>query len=178
MLVTIKPDVTGSPSEFSQLDRILYRIEDGAHDWEIEDEDALLTSPWLISRAHHQEFVRGLIKDSTYPKAPRFSRKLVVCATPQANAQPTELPPKQAAQFVSKPLYVLMENKFTDGTLLDIAIKFLAPSHIAALHTDPRIELIEYVGAGGLGEIPKHIADRRQQAAERGNSIALDCLHR
>lgn len=166
MLVTIRDDVTSCASAFRSLDQIFLRIEAGAHDWQIDDVDALFTSTWLANRNDYREYVENLVKANAYPKPIRFSRQLVVCATPQPNARPTELVPEAAAQFVSKPLLVLMENKFTDGTLFDIAVEFLAPPDIAHNLTERKVGMIEYLSAGGLGEIPKHIQDRKREAAD------------
>lgn len=166
MLITISSDATNASTEFGQLDRIFYRIEDRAHDWKIDNEDALLKSEWLKNRPDSVEFVKKMVQDASYPKQPRFTRQLHVCMQPKSDAAPTELAPQQAAHFVQEPLYVLMENKFTDSILLNTAIKFLAPEELTDPCLKPEYKAISHIGAGGIGEIPKHIQDHRERAKE------------
>ena len=109
----------------------MHRIEDGAHEWDIDDPSALETSAWLRSaRPVFREFFENAVKRSTYPMSLHF-RRVVVTTHPSAG----EFTPRQAAPFVGKPLYVLVENRFTDGHLLHAALTILGTSSLFELLT-------------------------------------------
>jgi hypothetical protein len=173
MRITILPDAVQSDADWGSFDRILHRIEDGAHEWEINDPNALADSCWLAQlRRNHRQLYEGAAKKGAYPANSIFRRQLIVADKPICNVKPDQLRPEQAAVFVNLPLYVLMENRFTDGALLDTAIEFLASEPLPTLHRQD-IKLIEYVHAGGNGEIPKHIDEQVSLAARRAIPVRM-----
>jgi hypothetical protein len=161
MRILFNADVLDDEASWRYLDRILTRIADGAHDWEFADVDIVDASQWARTLKHYErEVFEKAAKEASYPYTGIFRRKVEVCAQPQQGVKPDQLLPKQAASFVQQPLAVIMENKFTDGKLLDIALEFLAPPTLWRLHQDADCRLIEYIGAGGVGEINKTVKER------------------
>jgi hypothetical protein len=161
MRILFNADVLHDEPSWPYLDRILTRIADGAHDWEFADVDVVDASQWARTLKHYErEVFEKAAKEASYPYTGIFRRKVEVCAQPQQGVKPDQLLPKQAASFVQQPLAVIMENKFTDGKLLDIALEFLAPPTLWRLHQDTDCRLIEYIGAGGVGEINKTVKER------------------
>ncbi len=89
---------------------------------------------------------------------------MIVALTPAEG----ELTPQQAARYVSKPLYVLVENRFTDGQLLTTVLEFLAPDALRNLLADDVPDLIYCDSPGGNGELPKLIQDYANKAVGDG----------
>ena len=176
MRILFNADVLQDSPSWPYLDRILTRIADGAHDWEMPDVDVevLAVSPWAQAfKDYEREVFEKAAKDASYPYQGIFRRKLEVCAQPQQGVNSDQLMPKQAASFVQQALAVIMENQFTDGRLLDIALEFLAPAQLWQLHQDKDCRLIDYVGVGGVGDINKTVKARITRASESNLPLRL-----
>lgn len=165
MRIIIKPDAVTDATKWTLIDRILQRIEDGAHEWDVDNPEELEKTDWLSQvRPPHRELFEGAAKKSAYPNQGPYQRKIVVSSVPHEG----ELSPSKAAIFLDRPLFVLMENQFTDGVLLDCALNFLGSPASQKLHQNRPYKLIKYVNAGGNGEIPKHVRDQLQEALSLG----------
>jgi hypothetical protein len=167
MRINIATSALACPDNHAYLDGILMRMRDGAHDWEIPSEhiDEFLDSEWLSRQDSYQrKFFEESAKFSTYPYQGIFERKLLVAAEPTNDG---ELSAELSCLFANEPLYVLMENKFTDGKLLNLAIKFLGSPNLQRLTSNLALSAIEYVSAGGNGELPKHIEHLINTAAAK-----------
>ncbi|MBP2227159.1 hypothetical protein J2847_000426 [Azospirillum agricola] len=158
-------DAVASPEVWTYLDRIVHRIEDGAHIWEIYEPDTLEASEWLkAGRRGFLELFEGAVRRASYPSGDLHKRRVVVSLDPANGA----LTPQKAARYVSKPLAVLVENRFTDGKLLDTALELLAPESLRLLLGSGVPDLILCDGPGGNGELPKLIEEYVALAAADG----------
>ena len=165
MRVLIKKDAIESSDHWTLIDRILQRIEDGAHEWHMSDPEPFEETDWLKQiRGVHRSLFEGAAKKSAYPNQTVHMKSLIISSNPADD----EMLPGAAATFLDRPLYVLMENKFTDGILLDCALNFLGGEELISFFKNRPYKLIEYVSAGGNGEIPKHVQDHLDQSKKLG----------
>lgn len=166
MRIHFHENVLNNREHFRHLDRILTRITDGAHDWQIDDVDAIASSEWYKEmKLYERDLFEKAAREASYPYAGLFCRQLQVCNDVQNKNQ---LGPVEAAHFVQQPLTILMENTNTDGALLCIAMEFLARPELWQLHQNPQLGLIAIAGVGGIGEIPKTIDAKIDEANNAG----------
>ncbi|MHB1292301.1 MAG: hypothetical protein ACYCY5_08960 [Sulfuricella sp.] len=170
MKVVFKEDAVSKPDSWTHLDRIIHRIEDGAHEWSIENPDSLGVSEWLRNcRPSLRELFKDAVKKDAYPTQTLHSRSVFVSVNPNSG----ELSPQQAARYVAKPLYVLVENRFTDGQLLETALDVLSPEPLQVLRKNKIPDLIYCDGPGGNGELLKLIQDYVAKAQEECNPARI-----
>lgn len=160
-------DALQDPQHWDYLDRILVTVDDGWHEWQIDDPDLLETSPWLqgsnrplLRKLYEQATVR-----STYPSAGYLHRQFWVVSIATA---PGILTPPVAARFLGRPLCVCVENRFTDGVFLDAVLEVLAPDELRAFLDGCAVSPINCDSGGGNGELPKIIEAHVQQLAALG----------
>ena len=165
MMVVFKEDAASNPADLTFLDRIIHRIEDGAHEWSIENPASLEASDWMHNcRPNLLELFKDAVKKQSYPRQRFPLRSVTVTANPKAG----ELTPQQAARYVSKPLFVLVENRFSDGELLSTALRYMSPAPLQKLLNSNVHDLIYCDSAGGNGELLKLIRDY-DATAKRGS---------
>lgn len=166
MRVVFKEDTAASSrDEWRHLDHIVNRIEDGAHEWSIEAPESLEASDWLRDgRSSLRELFKDAVKKDAYPRRILHSRSVFVSVNPNSG----ELSPQQAARYVAKPLCVLVENRFTDGQLLETALDVLSPEPLQILRKNKTPDFIYCDGPGGNGELLKLIQDYVAKAQEDG----------
>lgn len=163
MRVVFKEDAASNPDCWTYLDRIVHRIEDGAHEWAIENPDSLEASNWLRNgRPSLREFFQDAVKKDAYPRQVLHSRSVFISVNPNSG----ELSPQQAARYVAKPLYVLVENRFTDGQLLETALDVLSPEPLQILRKNKTPDFIYCDGPGGNGELLKLVQEYVAKAQE------------
>ncbi|TWA60422.1 hypothetical protein FBZ82_12178 [Azospirillum brasilense] len=172
MRVRFKDCALSSAKNFKHLDAIIARVEVGAHEWDIVDPDAIEQSHWLASaRDYCKEVFEKAAKASSYPSGYEIHKRLIIVA---AAPNGGELDPDKASRCLSKPLKIIVENKFTDGAFLDCILHFLAPEKLRKLHIEDCVpDLFEVEGAGGLGEVPKHVHYRAAAAVQEGLPIRI-----
>lgn len=172
MRVRFKNCVLSSEENFRHLDTIMARIEVGAHEWEIDDPDLIEKSQWLESaRSFCREIFEKATKASSYPSSYVIHKRLIIVAVTPDDG---ELGPEKASRYLSKPLKIIVENRFTDGTFLDCIVRFLGPEMLRKLHAEGRVsDFLEVEGAGGLGEVPKHIQYRVEAALQEGLPLRM-----
>ncbi len=170
MRIVFKEDATSNPDVWTHLDRIVHRIEDGAHEWSIENPDSFEASGWLRhDRPSLRKLFQDAIKKDAYPRQSLHLRSVFVSVNPNSG----ELSPQQAARYFSKPLYVLMENRFTDGQLLETALDVLSPEPLQVLRQNNTPDLIDCDSPGGNGELLKLIPEYVAKAKKEGIPVRI-----
>ncbi|HEV7371785.1 hypothetical protein [Arenibaculum sp.] len=172
MRVRFKDCALSSAKQFRHLDAIIARVEVGAHEWDIDDPDTIEQSGWLAgAREYCKEVFEKATKTSSYPSSSGIHKRLVIVA---AFPKEGEMDPDKASRYLSKPLRIIVENRFTDGAFLDCILRLLAPEKLRKLRVENNVpDLIEVDGAGGLGEVPKHVRYRTEEAAQEGLPIRI-----
>lgn len=165
MRIVLRADAVCCSEVWSLLDRIVHRIEDGAHVWDIDDPEALESTMWLLqARPSFRELFAHAVKNGAYPIEAIHTRRVIVTINPGDG----EMTPQQAVKYVTKPLYVLMENRFTDGLFVETVLEFLAPEPLRQLRKRNVGNLIFFDGPGGSGELRKLVEYYASKAAHEG----------
>lgn len=171
MRVVFRADVFHNQTAWSDLDRIVCRTDEGAHEWEIDDPDAIEESDWLRgSRSNIREVYEKATIRSSYPFSNCLHARRVIVS---GHAGSDHLPPALALAYLSGPLFVLGENKFSDGLLLSTILTLLAPEPLRSLYKRKINNFIEPDHGGGIGELIKHVEWRIQEAADKGVPVRL-----
>jgi hypothetical protein len=162
--ITIDTSVANDPDAHRWLDRILHRIEDGWHVWDLTgtpDADAIEATTWISDPGRQGHRLRELLVTSTrrgaWTLAPH-TRRVRVTAHPAAE---DELAPEQACRLSDEPLLILVENRDSDGAFVERVVTELDK----ALHGVWRREgePIRFDSVGGTGQMPQEV-DRRTHA--------------
>lgn len=167
MLFAIHPQaMNGDETVLNALDSILARIESEVHDMRIVEADQLEDSQWFktsrqLRKKMLAEVAQASIYQSSRKRGPHLRRIKVNDAVSATCAR----------NIANTPLSVLVENDFSDGALVEAAIRVLAGPKTVALcfgeasKLDPPAFQIE--SGGGQGELPKRLKKYLTEAAER-----------
>ncbi len=173
MLFVIHPQaMNGDEAVLDALDSILARIEGEVHDMKIREADQLEDSHWFntsrqLRKKMLKEVAQASIYQSSRTRGPHLHRIQVSDAASVTCAR----------NIANTPLMVLVENDFSDGALVEAAIRVLAgPKAIAlcfgeASRIDPPAFQIE--SAGGHGELAKRLKKYLAEAVARGRQPRL-----
>jgi hypothetical protein len=143
-----------------ELAAILVRFEDGWHVWHCEDIEATEQSPFVGAQGRRaRELLRTALTSQAWAGANRrlHFRQIVV----SLSGQPGTLTPAAARRLAEQPLRVLMESRFSDGRFLDAVLELLGAPE--TLRMKRRGGLV-YDHAGGVGDLPKLILERKSEA--------------
>lgn len=170
-LVPIEIDVTAANDPASQdwLNRILNKMEDGWHIWDTTKQASPTTiqrSLWLRDPRVHELHVAS-IKRNAWTLAPH-GRSVRVTTIPSGNNQ---LTPEQAARLAEEPLWILVENRRSDGAFVERVVTELDK----ALHKLWRRpgEPIRFDSLGGAGQMADEIRRRTRGKNPRPRLVAI-----
>lgn len=164
--------MNGEEAVLDELDGILRRIEDDVHEGELVGVDELEVTAWYqLSRPLRRKLLEEIAEASLYRAArtrgPHLRRIEVNDATSAA----------QARRIAYTPLLVLLENRESDGALVEAALRTLAePTTIELCFGQPsRLEppAFQTDSGGGHGELRKLIARCLEDAMSRGHPPRL-----
>lgn len=160
MRIVIDPGAANDPDAHRWLDRILHRIEDGWHVWDVSesDPDALERSTWIDGRNRQGDWVRDFLVESVqrgaWTLAPH-GRQVRVTQRPVGT---DELVPEQACRLADEPLVVLVENRNSDRAFVERVMKELDRDLRALWGRDG--EPIRFDSTGGVGEMRREVEAR------------------
>ena len=156
------------------LDRILYRIEDEWHVWDTTSQSntsALDATSWINDRGDQGQWVKDILVASTqrdaWTSAPH-GRSVRVTNSPKA---PDELMPEDAVRLADEPLYILVENRVSDGAFVERVVKELDQS-LYVLWQRPG-EPIRIDSVGGKGQMAQEVTRRKQGKPYRPRFVAI-----
>lgn len=165
MRVSIKKEVLNSAAEFIHLDSIVRLFGSGRHLWDIQEQDLdfLLESTWVKNNQHAGEIIDSINKTFTYdiypenkPENKFHTKQIFITISAQSK---TEFVPRDAADYLHKPAYVMVENSSSDGDFLDAMIEAF---HRKDLKEAQKDGWWEYRHIGGYGELEKQIEQLRK----------------
>ena len=161
MRITIDISAANDPDAHQWLDRILHRIEDGWHVWDLTDTpdaDAIEATTWVSDPGRQGSRLRELLVASTrrsaWTLAPH-TRCLRVTAHPAA---PDELAPEQACRLADEPLVILVENRDSDGAFVGRVVTELDKSLHGVWRREG--EPIRFDSVGGADQMPREVESR------------------
>lgn len=174
MRIRIDPSAANDPDAFQWLDRVLHKIVDGWHVWDTinqADPDLMTKTKWIRDRGHHGKWVHSMLVASTqraiWTLAPH-GRLVSITASPTA---PDELTPQDACRLAEEPLFILVENRFSDGAFVRRVIQEL-DEPLWALWNQPggpvRIDSV-----GGKGQMIDEVKSRMQGQTFRPRLAAV-----
>ena len=172
MRITIDIGAANDPDAHQWLDRMLARIEDGWHVWDVTatagDFEA---TRWFSDPGRQGNRLRELLVASTrrsaWTLAPH-TRRLRVSRQPAA---PDELMPEPAYHLVNEPLVILVENRFSDGAFVERIVKELDKSlrGLWSRQGDP----IQFDSVGGVGQMPEEVERRVERVPYRPRLVTV-----
>lgn len=174
MRIAIDLSAANDPDAHRWLDRIVHRIEDGWHVWDLTgapDVDAIESTPWIHDPGRQGQRLRDLlvasIRRNAWTPAPH-GRRVRVTTHPAA---PDELTPEGAFNLADEPLVIVVENRHGDGGFVERILKELDRS-VRALWSCPG-EPIRFAGAGGAGQMPLEAKKRARGLPYRPRLVAV-----
>ena len=173
MRIAIDASAADHPDAHQWLDRILYRIEDGWHVWELDDSvdpDALSATSWIRGRDMQGDWVRELLVASIQRGAwtPPHGRFVRVTTHPAAT---DELAPEHAFRLADEPLVILVENRDSDGPFVERVVKELDTSLRGLWGRGG--EPIRFDSVGGSGQMPQAVRARSHGRPYRPRLVAV-----
>ena len=161
MRVVLYKNVLADKSYESDLDHIVDRIDRGAHEWEVDDPDDIANSAWLQGgRSHLRELFDKASTHGIYSTI--HKQRVTVTAQPDSH-DPWTMTPSVAVHFLDKPLLILLENEFSDAIFLRAVLGVLGLKEFLEYCRDAPNAIV-CKGAGGIGEMPKHVINQLQEA--------------
>lgn len=147
-----------SDDDHQLLQRILGTIVDGWHDWaHPEPNDPVFGSYFSNNSLHYELAVKSYSRVTAYGN---FDSRIVTIVPNDDSIDPAlnHYPLKQAFDYLSQPLRILVENEISDGKFFRRLLSVVDPSLAETFdHARPRVSFDQ---GGGNSEIPKLIKER------------------
>ena len=165
MYVYLNTNLFSTEECFRDLDRILHFFEAGKHEWIVEsdeDVDAILDSEWLNSQIHRvssiaAEFIKRAYQNSIHISPNQRKNRHVIHVNLNDNQHVISI--KFAVDYLNEPLYILVENEFSDKCFLDAIFKCFRKKG-KKIRKAFEHNWIQYYNAGGKTMINKIIEDK------------------
>ena len=168
MRIIVDISAANDPDAHPWLDRILHRIEDGWHVWDltdVPDADAIEATTWFNDPGRQgtrlREMLVTAIRRSAWTLAPH-TRRLRVTARPAAV---DELAPEDAYLLAVEPLVIFVENRESDRPFIERVVAALDPSLNGLLQRAG--EPIRFDSVGGGDQMPQEVERRARAARHR-----------
>ena len=174
MRITIDISAANDPDAHQWLDRILHRIEDGWHVWDLTDTpdaDAIEATTWISDPGRQGNRLRELlvasIQRGAWTLAPH-ERCVRVTLHPTAS---DELAPEQACRLADEPLVILVENRDSDGAFVKRVVIELDKSLHGLWRREG--EAVRFDSLGGAGQMPQEVENRTSALPYRPRLVAV-----
>ena len=167
----IEIDFTAANDPASQvwLDRILNKIEDGWHVWDTTTQanpNTLHGSIWLSDPRVRSMHTASIKRNAwTFPPRGKFVQ---VTTKPRTSDQ---LTPQDAARFSEEPLWILVENRQSDGAFVKRVVRELDKT-LHGLWNSPGAP-IRIDSLGGTGQMPQEVRRRTRGKNPRPRLVAM-----
>ena len=173
MRIVIDPGAANDPDAHQWLDRILYRIKDGWHVWDLSesDPDALQRTTWIDGRNRQGDWVRDFLVASVQRGAWTLAPHGRQVRVKQRPVGTDELAPEQACRLADEPLMILVENRISDGPFVKRVVKELDMSlhKLWGRDTEP----IRFDSVGGAGQMWQVVETRIGRTSYRPRLVAV-----
>lgn len=156
MLIEIEPNTANDSRAHNWLDRLLHRIEDGWHIWDVTGLEGYTQTSWVAERGSQGLWINDLYKAAVRQSAwsstlhQRYIR--VTCEPCGVN----ELTPEQGARFADEKLVIIVENRNSDGDFLERIVSELDGGLGKWMRRSPEPTRIDSLG--GKGEMEKEVS--------------------
>ena len=174
MRIEIDLSVADDPNAHRWLDRILHKIEDGWHVWDItrrSDPEAFRATMWISGRGNHGHWVSEMlvaaIRRGAWSLAPHERRVRVTTHPNTAD----DLKPKDATRLAEEPLTILVENRFSDGAFVERVAKEL-DNGLRSMWGRPG-DPVRFDSVGGMGQMLDEVERRAQGVLVRPRLVTI-----
>ena len=174
MRIEIDLSVANEEDAHQWLDRILYKVQDGWHVWDItrdSDPEAFRTTTWISARGQQGEWVSDMlvasIKRGAWSLAPHERRVRVTMHTSTTD----DLKPEDATRLAEEPLMVLVENRLSDGAFVERVAKEL-DNGLRKLWDKPG-DPVRFDSVGGMGQMLDEVDRRSRKARFRPRLVVV-----
>lgn len=174
MRVEIACSVANDPNAHQWLDRILHKIDDGWHVWDLarlSDPTVFQSTPWISGRGTQGDWVTQIlvasIKRGAWSLAPHERRLRVTTHPATAN----ELEPEDAARLAEEPLTILVENRVSDGAFVERVTKEL-DNRLRSLWKQPG-DPVRFDSVGGVGQMLAEVERRSLGRSVRPRLVVI-----
>lgn len=168
MRVVFAAEVLERQEAWRFLTRILHKVDDGWHLWEVDDPDLVETSSWYRNRSGDR-LLDELLRESVVRAAWSSTDGLhaqSVRVTDRPSNETWELEPKPAAWALEEPLRVVVEDRESDGLFLDVVVRTLGPEELVELY-ELQPSPLKVVSPGGRDKIRRHLETDLQEIEKR-----------
>ena len=176
MRIVIDISAANDPDAHPWLDRILHRIEDGWHVWDLTDTpdaEAIEATPWASDLGRQGNRLRELLVAATQRSAwtlEPHTRRLRVTALPAAPDE-LELAPEQASRLTDEPLVILVENRDSDGAFIARIVTELDKSLHGVWQREGKP--IRFDSVGGVGQMREEVERQAGARPYRPRLVAV-----
>jgi len=183
--VAFSPEILEKTEAWDDLDRILYTVDDGWHLWEVEDPGTVEASTWFEQAGRRQVALRELLEESAERsvwESPRGPHALLVVVAERAGPRDWELEPGVARRALAEPLWILVENRRSDGAFFGAVFEALGGDALRRLCqcSPPPLRYDSPGGNQGLVPLIDHYLDDPAWAGIPRRLLVLtdsDALH-
>ena len=174
MRIEIDLSVANDPEALRWLDRILLKIDDGWHVWDMADQpdpQEIEATTWFRDPGRQgcrlRELLVKSVQRSAWTLAPH-RRSIRVTAHP---CTPDELTPEDASRLADEPLYILVENQFSDGPFVERVVEELdKPLHDLWKRPGKPVQI---ASVGGKGQMRQDVDHRTSGKPYRPRLVAI-----
>lgn len=129
MRIAIDERAADEPEALHWLNRILNRVEDGWHIWDVSgleqyQDSALFNDEGVVGRQARDLFHAAVSRSAWTSDQALHGRRIRVTLAPIGN---DDLAPKSASRLADEPLVILAENRESDGAFLSRVFQELNP---------------------------------------------------
>jgi hypothetical protein len=159
----------GEGTVLDQIDHLVDRASDEVHRLEVPDADRLLETAWYNSaRPTRRQLLTAAIAGP-----PVVRTKLSGLHTKEI-AVHDAVEGRRACELADTPLKIIMENRESDGTFLEVVIAELGSDALKALWSQGKKVspvAVEMETGGGIGEMPVRIRRLATEAKDAGRPV-------
>lgn len=170
MRIVFADNVLRRKEAWRHLTRLLYKVDDGWHLWEISDPDLIEDSPWYKNRAQDQlldELFRESAVRSAWGSDNQLHAELVLITDYPTEDKTWELQPEQAIQALEEPLRLIVEDRESDGLFFKVILRTLGSDDLVELCSSSPPPL-EIESPGGSGKLRRHAKANLERCRQRG----------
>ena len=173
MRIEISECIANDSDAHQWLDRILHKISDGWHLWDTTELNfsSFEITTWVQHRGTKGDDIRDLLRRSIKRGAWGFglhNRRVRVTNRP---INGDDFCPENAARFAEQPLYILVENEFSDGQFVKRILDELCKP-LSSLWARPGGP-IQIYHVGGGGQMPKMVKENVKDKPYRPRLVAI-----
>lgn len=173
----VDPQNLKDQEDIDSLNRIVYSIADGWHEWAAPDPREPEMAAYFQVRPSDMELLeKSYVKAAAYPDDVPGRMVGVYVATPRTSGNDNfpaymQLSLPDAVKYLKQPLKILVENVINDGKFLRKYLKVIDSDLVSTLDDPDSPAVFDH--SGGKAEMLNHLESRLEQATRHGIPLRL-----